>query len=190
MKYKNCTAIILAGGESQRMGYPKGLLRVNNKPLIENIVEVLKPHFSQIIVSANNVNVYKFLNLPIIQDENKFQGPLMGIYSCLKYSSNSVNFVFTSDIPTINMDCVEELLSYSNDFEVVMPINEGLLEPLFAVYSKETIPYMEKVFSTKSRRIISILKYSKNKFVKTEMQKWYQNINTKHDYELLLKQVN
>lgn len=190
MKSRNFTAIILAGGQSQRMGYPKALLKINNKPIIEILVESLKPHFAEIIVSANQKEAYKFLNLPVVEDEIKDQGPLMGIYSCLKRSDNSVNFVLTSDIPVIDVDCVNELLSFSNDFEVVMPINKGHLEPLFAVYSKTTISYMETVFQTNSRRIISILEFSKNKFVKTNMHRWYQNINTKHDYEILLKQVN
>lgn len=190
MKPCNYTAIILAGGESQRMGSPKALLKVHNKPIIECLVDTLKPHFTEIIVSANQKEAYNFLNLPVVEDENKDQGPLMGIYSCLKRSTNNVNFVLTSDIPVIDVDCVNELLSFSNDYEVVMPINKGKLEPLFAVYSRSTIPYMEKVFETKSRRIISILEFSKNKFVKTNMHKWYQNINTRHDYELLLKQVN
>lgn len=189
MILKNCTAIILAGGQSNRMGHPKGLLKINNKPIIENLVESLKPFFSEIIVSANQKTDYEFLDLPVIKDEDKYQGPLMGIYSCLKSSRNDINFVLTSDIPVINVDCVHELLSFSNEFEVVMPINQGRLEPLFAVYSKSTIPYMEQVFKTKSRRIVSILRFSKTKFVKIDMNKWYKNINTRVDYELLSEQV-
>lgn len=189
MILNNYTAIILAGGKSNRMGYPKGLLEVNNKPIIEILVDSIKPHFSEIIISANQKSSYEFLNLLVVEDEYKDQGPLMGVYSCLKSSSNDVNFVFTSDIPVIDIDCVNELLSYSNDFEVVIPTNQGFLEPLFAVYSKSTIPYMEEVFKTKSRRIISILEFSKTKFVKTDMHKWYNNINTRIDYELLLNQV-
>lgn len=49
------TAIILAGGKSQRMGTDKGLLNLNGKTYIKNICEALQPivGFNILIISSN-----------------------------------------------------------------------------------------------------------------------------------------
>ena len=50
---KNTVAIILAAGESKRLGEPKALLNCGNKTLIEFIVERLKSVNLQVIVVTN-----------------------------------------------------------------------------------------------------------------------------------------
>ena len=49
-KLLEATLIILVGGESRRMGFPKPLLLINRKNLVEIIIERLKILFSEIIV--------------------------------------------------------------------------------------------------------------------------------------------
>ena len=51
----NLTGIILAGGQSQRMGLDKGLVEFCGKALIMNAIEILKPLCSDIIISTNKL---------------------------------------------------------------------------------------------------------------------------------------
>lgn len=181
------TAIILAGGKSSRMGTQKALLNIHGNSLIENTVNSLKPYFSEIIISANCPQSFVFLGLPIVEDEIKDQGPLMGIYSSLKSSSNEINFVIASDIPIINVNFIKKLLLFSKDFDAVVPANNDKLEPLYAVYSKRVIPVIETVLQTKSRKISDVIKLCNTKILNTNMYSGYENLNTQHDLELFIK---
>ena len=52
--YSNLTAIILAGGHGSRMGgLDKGLVPLNNNPLISYAIKAVIQHVSEIMISAN-----------------------------------------------------------------------------------------------------------------------------------------
>ncbi len=178
------TAIILAGGKSSRMGgEEKSLLKFNDKPLIQHIVEQLEAHFQQIIIGANDVDTYRFLNKPVIPDLEKDKGPLMGILSCLKYSENDINFITACDIPEMNIRLIDKLLGLSSDVDVVMPVSDNdKYEPLFAVYNKKVIIFAEQILKADKRKITDLLKYVKTHYVSFENDGWYYNLNRKTDY--------
>ena len=55
LKNKDITAIILAGGQSSRMGSDKGLTMFNNKPFIQHIIDVVRPMCREIIIVSSNL---------------------------------------------------------------------------------------------------------------------------------------
>ena len=62
--------VILAGGKGTRMGgEEKGLIRLNNKSLIEYSIERLKPQVNNLVINANNnLKKYSRFNIPIVPD--------------------------------------------------------------------------------------------------------------------------
>ena len=54
------TGVILAGGQARRMqGQDKGLVLLNNKPMIEYVIENLKPQVGELVINANrNLDTY------------------------------------------------------------------------------------------------------------------------------------
>ena len=80
--YSNLTAIILAGGHGSRMGgLDKGLVPFENNPLISYSINVVNPHVSEIIISANrSISQYEQFGYKVIKDEMVGGlGPLAGI---------------------------------------------------------------------------------------------------------------
>ena len=55
------TAVILAGGESQRMGTNKALLEIAGQSLIERTVTRVRALCAEIVVVTNTPDVYRFL---------------------------------------------------------------------------------------------------------------------------------
>ena len=51
---KTITGIILAGGQSSRMGSDKGLISFNGSLFIEHVIKALKPLVKNIIIVSNN----------------------------------------------------------------------------------------------------------------------------------------
>lgn len=188
---EKATAIILAGGKSARMGEDKHLLPVNGIPLVQHIANQLKGHFDEIIIGANNPEHLAFTGLKIISDIEQDKGPLMGIYSCLKASSNDINFITACDIPVINTQLIHNMIQLSPNYDIVIPVAEpGNYEPLYAIYRKSVVKQAKALLERNSRRIIDLLNGANVKYVDFKDQEWYQNLNLKDDYLLYLNRLN
>ena len=75
------SAIILSGGRATRMnGVDKGLVLLQNRPLIQHVIARLKPQVNEIFINANReIATYVALGYPVLQDEtDDFLGPLAG----------------------------------------------------------------------------------------------------------------
>ncbi len=177
------TAIIMAGGKSERMGQDKSMLLIDNKPLIKHIFDQLYPHFSQIIVSSNDVSKYSFLGVEIVPDRVTGQGPLMGIASALRASVNEMNFVIACDIPEIDIRFVRSMIKESRDFDAVVPqTGKSRYEPLFGVYKKSAIAAIDRSIASGNYRMIDSLRDCKVNYIDVAQAHQIENLNTKTDY--------
>ncbi len=185
LKFGNVTAIILAGGKNTRMGgQDKSMLPVRGVPMIRHIVTQLESHFGEILIGADDLEKYGFLDHRIIQDEVKGMGPLMGIYSCLLSSDNDLNFITACDIPDIRIDFISNMLSLSAGADIVMPVN-GIddYEPLHAIYRKSVIPAARNLLKENKLKISGLFGLVETKFIPFDGSGWYYNLNYRDDYD-------
>ena len=177
------TAIIMAGGDSGRMGQDKSMLAIKGQPMIKHIYDQLCPHFNQILVSSNEVAKYGFLGIEVIADRVAGRGPLMGIASALEISANDINFVVACDIPQIDMGFVRAMIRQSRGYDAVLPKTlSQQYEPLFAVYSKSVLAVIEESLAAGNNRIIDALSDCKVKYVNPNGA-GLENLNTMSDYK-------
>lgn len=179
------TAIIMAGGDSIRMGQDKSILPIKGQPMIKRIYDQLRPHFNQILISSNDISKYGFLGVEVVPDKVTNRGPLGGIASALAASVNELNFVIASDIPHVDTALMRMLLRQGRDFDAVVPrIGRSRYEPLFAVYKKGTLTAIEDALLSGNYRIIDTLSSCRVKYIdlsKTAAQR-LRNLNTMNDY--------
>jgi len=126
------TGYILAGGKSSRMGTDKGLMRLNDKFLVEYSIEKLQSVFNHVVIVSNNHD-YKKFGLEVIPDALPDIGPAGGIYTALEHSATTHNFITSCDMPFITSEAIEFLIS-SADSQIVIP-DHGRIEPMFCVYA-------------------------------------------------------
>jgi molybdopterin-guanine dinucleotide biosynthesis protein A len=177
------TAVIMAGGGSIRMGQDKSMLPIDGQPMIKYIVDQLRPHFSQILISSNDVSRYNIAGAEVIPDEVAGRGPLGGIASALKASANELNFVIACDIPQVDIDLMKMLLRESRKFDAVIPrTGQSKYEPLFAVYKKSALKTIEEALLSGNNRIIDALGSSKVKYIDLNDVLQLKNLNTMDDY--------
>jgi molybdenum cofactor guanylyltransferase len=129
------TGIVLAGGKSSRMGTDKGLLDYKGKKLVEYSFDLLSNYCNELIISTNNPE-YKQFGITTVTDEFPEKGPAGGIFSALKKSSTDWNLVLACDMPFLNRYFIDALLSKLGNCSGVVPLHDGLCEPLAAVYHK------------------------------------------------------
>ena len=107
----NC--IILAGGNSIRMTFPKEYIEIEEKYLIHNSIEILKNVFDDIVVVSNNRGHYKDLKVRVVRDIFYKKGPMAGLHSGLCYSNSDFSFLTACDMP--NMD--EKFIRFLKNYE-------------------------------------------------------------------------
>ena len=186
----SCTAIIMAGGSARRMGEDKRFLRVGNENLLERQVRILKKHFHDIIISANDPEKLAYLNVPVVKDENVGRGPLEGLTSVLATSRTEYNFVIAVDIPSIDMALVEKMRSHLNLVSAVVPVcADGRQEPLFAFYSKNCIPIFRATIEAGELAIHRALEQCPVYHFPMVGETPLKNLNRHEDYDAFIKGI-
>ena len=185
---KQITGIILCGGKSSRMGENKALLKINGKCIISYVVDILQPFCKEIIISTNT-NELDFLPYSKVNDIYNNIGPISGIFSSLLKSTTNKNIVLSCDTPFINSIFLNKLLSYSHNYDIVLPKFNNHLQTMTGFFSKNIIPIVNE--EIKKENYIPPKIFEKCKLKKLEIDKkslYYNknlffNINSPNDYK-------
>ena len=190
---KQINAYILAGGKSSRMGTDKGLLLIEGKAMIQYVIEQMQPIFENLVIVSNNPEYEKF-GLEVIPDLIKDIGPAGGIYTALKHSDSQLNFVVSCDMPFVTKEAIEFIVTNSNESQIVLLENQGRLEPLFGIYSKDCEPIWLELIeegNVKLQEMVKNFKLSTNPVENNKIfaASFFKNINTKADFDSALKLI-
>jgi len=161
-------AIVLAGGESSRMAAPKAFMEVGGTTIIGREIEVLKPLFAEVIVSANDPGPFARFGCRVVPDDARFRemkGPLVGVYSGLTAANHDIGFAVACDMPFINPGLVVWMAGLIEGFDLVIPRVGGYAEPLFGFYKKTCLRAMEDALSRGERRMQGIFGGLKVRYV-------------------------
>lgn len=191
-------AVILAGGKSQRMGFDKQFLEINEKKLMKIIIDKLAKEFNEIIVVTNKPEEYLDLCDKVLSDEIKGFGPLSGIHVGLKESSSKYSYFLACDMPNINLEYIKFMKNKLSvaDFDVCVARYREWIEPFNAFYSKDIISNIEKQFSDNQRSVFSLIDKLKTLYIsENEARKFspdwgmFCNLNTREDLEKYLESI-
>jgi molybdenum cofactor guanylyltransferase len=184
----NFTSIILAGGQSSRMGANKALVPFLGKPLIQYSIDLARSFTNEILISANNHDL-DFLGFPVVNDLYNVKAPLAGIHSGLKSTRSDWNLVLTCDMPNVTKELICLLLSsLEYDLRMVVPHHGGFVEPLCGFYHRDLIPLIESNFAEKKLSLLDLPGSVPHRFIRMEddltpeeITRLFRNINEKRD---------
>lgn len=142
---KDCTAIILAGGDSRRMGRDKAMMPFADKALIQSVITIMQGLFPATILSVREHR--QEIDLPQVCDMQTNGGPLTGLVSTLGRIATPWAFVVACDMPFVSPELVEQLATYRAQQQAVVPVVHGYLQPMVAFYSISCIPVMRATLS-------------------------------------------
>ena len=164
------SVVILAGGQSRRLGRDKSLLELGGEPLVQRVVTQLAPLSDDPIVVANEPDRYATLDLAVrfVADEVRGMGSLMGIYSGLSAALYTHALVVACDMPFLNVALLRYMISLAGGHDVVIPRLDQLLEPLHAIYSKTCLPSMARLLDKRERKIVSFFGAVQVRYVETD----------------------
>lgn len=162
--------IVLCGGRGKRMGQDKGLMILEDEPLIVQVLENASELADEIILvlrSKEQQMAYECIlekqsfqeKVRICTDAVEDQGPLIGICAGLKCISTDHALVIPCDSPFIPQSFIRNIFNYYNIiYDAVVPEwPDGKLEPLHAIYNKRITGQIEDILKDGKRDVQSLL---------------------------------
>lgn len=193
-RFSDIAGVILAGGESSRMGRNKALMEVNGERMVETAYRRMAELFDEVLLVTNTPEIYDFIPCRKIADIYPGMGPLGGIHAALSSCSAGRAFVTACDMPGLNPRLIRELSSMPGGVDVVIPETPGGLEPLHAVYAKSCLAKMEAMLRAGERRILSFFDLAHVRLVPRGKiatldpdYASFRNVNTPEDYQRIAR---
>lgn len=192
------SAIILAGGESKRMGQKKSTLLLQGKTFIEIIIDkLIDIGISEILISGYEYDLEKYTDtgcvLKTVKDTYEKKGPLAGIHAGLEAAAHNSVLIVTEDAPLVPIDFMKQLMQEheENASSITVTRSGDRLQPLLGIYDKSLISECDDILQGDKatvRALIDRVGYSEVTFDGDEIL--IRGCNTPEEYELLRKHLS
>ena len=184
------TAVILAGGQSRRMGKDKLRLSLAGETLLERTLRRFSAVFPKVLVSTASPERYPELGECRVYDRYPGAGPLAGLHAALMAAGEDV-FLVGGDMPFADPDRAQRLIALCGDCEACVLVDgEGRWEPLFGFYRFSALEKAEAMLSAGQNRMTGLLSQLRLREVTLaelgeESDSLLRNLNKPEDYEKL-----
>ncbi len=200
MNHNNILGVVLAGGKSQRFGKDKSQVKLQDKLLINYILNEIINEFKEILIIANeNINFMQSKKISITKDFKNGLGPLGGVLTAMKWvKENKKEYKWISTFPTDTPFFTKKELNF---FYENIDINESKLffikdknkrHNIFGLWSLDLIDQLETDLLKGERKVEVWADSIGVKIVNIDYKKPdpFFNINTKEDLEKAIKIIN
>ncbi len=129
------SAVILAGGESRRMGRDKAWVETGGQPLVVRALSTIRDAgIEEVFISGRAGSDYSGLGCAVIFDREPGSGPVAGIERALEAATAPLTLVLAVDMPRMTAGFLRKLSQHCGHLTGVIPKLAGHLEPLAAIY--------------------------------------------------------
>ena len=180
------TLLLLAGGESKRMGQPKALLPVGAITLVEWLAQRLGGSFDEVLVSANDPQLVP-RGLRMVRDRRAGHlGPLAGIEAGLAAAGNEAVVAVACDMPHVTPALARQLVDLSDGHDAAVPRLGGRPEPALACYRQTAAWAIGEALDMGRLKAAAALDHLDVAWLDDADRKLFWNINTPKDYQVFL----
>lgn len=185
------SAIILSGGRATRMGgIDKGLITLQNKPLIQHVIDRLAPQVDEIILNANReIAQYETFNRMVLQDDNpEFIGPLAGFSLGLQRCKHDYLLTVPTDSPMIPMDLAARLYKalVEQNADIAVARSGGFSHPVFSLMKTSLLPSLTHFIDQGERKVSTWQKtHHYIEVLFNDCDEAFVNLNTFEDLQAL-----
>lgn len=185
------TVIILAGGQSRRMGRDKLSLPAAGETLLSRALRRYRAVFDKVLVSVAGPEKYPELGDARVFDRYPGAGPMAGLHAGLLRVGEDV-FLTGGDMPFSSPEKALMLASLAGEKDACVLTDEtGRWEPLFGFYRLSVLPRAEELLSSGRRSMGALLGSIALREVRLEElgegpdSPLLRNVNLPADYEKL-----
>ncbi|HEY9881305.1 MAG TPA: molybdenum cofactor guanylyltransferase [Leptolyngbyaceae cyanobacterium] len=196
------TALILAGGQSSRMGQDKALLQVAGQPLLQRICDVALSCTPLVKVVTPWPNRYQNVLPPNVsfvleeflpQEVPQSHGPLVGLTQGLSQIDTPWALALACDLPNLEAKVlrtwVQHLDSLPTTTSAYLPKTGTRWEPLCGFYRRSCLPKLQDFIRVGGRSFQRWLDSQSVEIAVGAPQEMLLNLNTPEDVMALGKAV-
>lgn len=164
MRQAAVTGVVLAGGLSRRMGGgDKGLLSLAGKPMLQHVIERLRPQVASMLINANGDPArFAAFGLPVVADSIAgFVGPLAGVLAGMQRSLAEAperRFIVTApgDAPLLPSTLVADLLAglAGGTGSIALARSHGDLHPVIGLWPVALAQDLEEQLAKGVRKVL------------------------------------
>jgi molybdopterin-guanine dinucleotide biosynthesis protein A len=187
------TLIVLAGGQSLRMGRDKASLPAAGRTLLEHVVDRLSPVVDEVLVAGGDL-VPPGLRLRAVADQPPGRGPLAGMLGGFQAARSTHAWVVACDLPEVEPDLGDLLFSAIGEQDAAVPWVAGRAQGTCAVYRVDLAPRVRNALAEGTGSILSLLHASSVCYIQEDALRRvdpslrsFTNLNTPEDYERWLR---
>ena len=178
------TLLVLAGGQSRRMGRPKPWIEVGSTVLLRYVVERLSPAFSEVMVSfAEPEQMEQLVPYRVVFDRKRSAGPLAGLEAGLLAAHHSVLFAVGCDMPYVEPSTAELAVAAARNCDAAIPRHDGLYEPVCGAYRKTALPAIAHALDAGNYVAHDVAEYLEVTWLEGLDPTQFESLNTPGDFE-------
>ncbi|MEQ8636466.1 molybdenum cofactor guanylyltransferase [Gimesia maris] len=192
--------IILCGGESLRMNYPKALLPLGQELMLQRVIRIVSEVVSPVIIVASRDQELPEIpdSIRVVYDVNPGAGPLPAIALGLRELALDCQAAFVSacDTPLIHKDIIQAILLKLAEHDLAMVREGQWYHPLAAVYRTSLVETIEEMLAARIQRPIDLAERVNSAFLDVEELRsidpqlhGLRNVNTREQYFELLRET-
>jgi molybdopterin-guanine dinucleotide biosynthesis protein A len=158
------TGVLLAGGQSRRMGGgDKGLLSLAGKSMLQHVIDRLRPQVAAIVLNANGDPArFQGFGLPVVADSIAGHvGPLAGVLAGMRWSLAQAPqrpWIVTAagDAPLLPRDLVDRLLAAVDGGagRIALARSNGELHPVIGLWPVALAADLEAALGKGVRKVL------------------------------------
>lgn len=137
------SGVVLAGGRGSRIGGDKGLAEVAGRPMLAHVLRALYEVADDVVLAVGQGSRDTYVRtlgpgLKAVEDRAPDRGPLEGLVNALAAVDHGLVAVVPCDVPFLRSDVLRLLAARAAGRDGAVPVVNGFLEPLVAVYKRES----------------------------------------------------
>ena len=158
MNILDVTGLVLAGGMGRRMGgVDKGLVLLDERPMVAHVIERLTRQVGAIVINANqNVERYAALGYPVVSDTiGGFAGPLAGLHAGMSAATSPYVVTSPCDSPFLPLDLVPRLAKGLEGAKAQLAVAHTFAQPhpVFALVDRGVLQHLTSFLEGGGRKI-------------------------------------
>lgn len=176
--------LLLAGGDSSRMGRPKAWLEVGDTSLLGWMADRLGPQFAEVIVAfAEPEQIEQLVPYRLVFDRKRKAGPLAGLEAGLSVARNDVTFAVACDMPYVTLAVAEVAVAAAHGCDAAVPRIDGRPEPVCAAYRRSALLAIAAALDAGRLATSAVLDQLDVTWLEGLDPDLFRSLNTPGDYE-------
>lgn len=158
------TGVLLAGGQSRRMGGgDKGLLELAGRPMLARVLDRFAPQVGKVVLNANGDPArFARFGLPVIADTVSGNvGPLAGVLAGMRWAATETPgathiATASTDAPLVPGDLVSQLRQAieNSDKRIALAASGGHKHPVIGLWPVELADDLEAALNEGVRKVL------------------------------------